>query len=183
MEVLFMFKQGLNTLGTGKNAMFFYNVGKEEETERLNFEGLDMFFKTLDKLGKKAFGHAIIMFDGYNDTAIELYEIPEVRAFVKELFKRYPHVLNYINFDLEGHKHLMTSLFDVEVMYQGERLTFAEHEKRYGYFTPMPRYDAYISMPDKEIQRIKSAMLQHGSRLNSLKRANEQFQRFSRHMH
>jgi hypothetical protein len=177
-----MFKKGLNTLGTGKNIMFFYNVDKEDETEKLNFEGLDMFFHTLDKLGKRAFGSAIIMFDGYNDIVTELYEIPEVRAFVKELFERYPHVLNYINFDLEGQKHLLTCLFDVEVFYQGERLTFDEHAKKYGRLTPMPRYDAYISMPRKQIEKLKSAMLQHGSRLNSLKRANEQVQLFSRHI-
>lgn len=178
-----MFAKGVNALGTGKNVMWFYNVDKEGETEKLNFEGLDKFFKTLDKLGKKAFGNAVIMFDGYNDIVTELYEIPEVRAFVKELFERYPHALNYINFDLEGHKHLLTCLFDVQVMYFGERLTFAEHEKKYGKFTPMPRYDAYLNMPNKEIQRIKSAMLQHGSRLNSLKRANEQIQRFSQHIY
>ncbi|HLI46792.1 MAG TPA: hypothetical protein VKU94_06325, partial [Geobacterales bacterium] len=119
---------GMSVMSTGDTELYVYSIDKVNELFKMNFKGIDDFFCMLDKKGSKAFGHTMILFDGYNDTATELYEIPQVRKFVKELFERYPHVLNYINFDLEGQNVLLMSLLDVEVFFKGEMLTFDEYE-------------------------------------------------------
>jgi hypothetical protein len=119
----------------------------------------------------------MILFDGYNDTAKELYEVPQIRKYVKELFKRYPHVLNYVNFDLEGERHLLASLLDVEAMYKGERLTFAQHNKKYGMGTPMPRYQMKLHMDKETMRTLMTAMFVHGNSLGLSEYCDKQVQR------
>jgi hypothetical protein len=168
---------GVRTLNTGDSKFFFYSVDKQNELFKMNFKGLDMFFTSLDLLGKDGIGHAMILFDGYNDTAKELYEVPQIRKFVKELFKRYPHVLNYVNFDLEGEKHLLASLLDVEAVFRGEKMTFAQHNKKYGIGTPMPRYDMRIHMDKERMREIMTAMFVHGNQLGVAKYTDKQVER------
>jgi hypothetical protein len=169
----------INTLG---KKFFFYSVDKQEELFKMNFEGLDMFFHTLDSLGKDGIGHAMIMIDGYNDTATELYEIPQVRKFIKELFNRYPHVLNYINFDLEGQKYMLACLFDVEMVSRGERLTFDQHAKKYGPLTPMPRYDMRLKIDKEKMAEIMLAMFAYGNERGLSKYCDKQVERLTRTM-
>lgn len=171
---------GLKTINAGGKKFFFYNVDKVEELFKMNFQGLDLFFKTLDSLGKDGIGHAMILIDGYNDTADELYEIPQVRKFIKELFNRYPHVLNYVNFDMEGERYMLASLFDVEAVYRGERMTFAEHSKKYGRNTPMPRYDMKLRIDKELVRKIMTAMFLHGNSLGLSKYCDKQVERFTR---
>lgn len=168
---------GEKTMNFGDKKLFFYSVDKDEELLKMNFEGLDTFFKSLDKIGRKGIGHAMIMFDGYNHVSTELNEIPEVRKFVKELFNRYPHVLNYINYDLEGHHVLLSSLLDIETVYAGERLTFAEHAKKYGFRTPMPRYNIKLDIPKELLAHIIKAMFLHGNKTRNTKYADRQVHR------
>jgi hypothetical protein len=164
---------GQRTMTFGDKSLFFYSVDKKEELFKMNFEGIDMFFDTLDKMGKKAFGNAMVLFDGYNDTAKELFEIPQVRKYVKELFKRYPHLLNYINFDLEGHHSLLACLLDIQVAYKGERLTFDQHISRYGIETPLPRHNIYMSIPNELLVELTVAMFHHGNKLGLSNLANK----------
>lgn len=165
---------GQKQLNFGDKSVYFYNVDKEEELFKMNFKGLDMFFASLDLLGSKGIGNAMVLIDGYNDVTTELYEIPQVRKFVKELFKRYPHVLNYINFDLEGHTYLLASLLDVETAYKGEKLTFRQHEKKYGYGTPMPRFNMKLFVKNHQFAEIVSSMFAHGNIIGATKKADKQ---------
>lgn len=168
---------GQKELNLGDKTVYFYNVDKEEELFKMNFQGLDMFFASLDVLGKKGIGNAMILIDGYNHVTTELYEIPQVRKFVKELFKRYPHLLNYINFDLEGHHYLLASLLDVETVYKGEKLTFRQHEQKYGHDAPMPRFNMKLSMKNDQLAEIVISMFAHGNAIGATKKADSQVHR------
>lgn len=168
---------GLRTVITGDKKFFFYSVDKKEELFKMNFEGLDLFFESLDTLGNKAIGRTMILFDGYNDVATELHEIPQVRKFVKEMFDRYPHVLNYVNFDLEGHHVLLASLLDVKALYKGEKLTFDEHAKKYGHGTPMPRFNMQMNMTNTQLAHLVGSMFHHGNTIGATKKADNQAKR------
>jgi|SRR5437764_4182838 hypothetical protein len=171
---------GQREMKFGDKAVFFYSVDKEEELFKMNFEGVDMFFKSLDLMGDKAIGKAMILFDGYNEVATELYEIPQVRKFVKEMFRRHPQLLVYINFDLEGEKVLLSCLFDVEAVNMGKRMTFAEHAKEYGWTTPMPRYNMWIKYDKNMLAKLMSAMFTHGNVTGLTKLCDKQVNRFMR---
>jgi hypothetical protein len=165
---------GERIIFAGDKKLFLYSVDKQEELFKMNFKGIDTFFNTLDSVGNKAIGNAMILFDGYNDVATELYEVPQVRKFVKELFNRYPYLLNYINFDIEGHHSLLACLLDIEVMYKGERLTFDEHAKRYGFGKPMPKHNVHMKMPSELLAHLVKSMFSHGNTTGTTKYADKQ---------
>lgn len=169
---------GQKTMRFGDKSHFFYSVDKEEELFKMNFEGIDKFFMTLDLLGPKGIGHAMILFDGYNEVATELYEIPQVRKFVKEMFNRHPQLLLYINFDLEGEKSLLACLFEVKMVEVKERLTFEEHAKKYGKTTPMPRYNMLIKYEPNMLAKIATAMFVHGNVTGLTRECDKQTKRF-----
>jgi hypothetical protein len=100
-----------------------------------------------------------------------------VRKFVKELFSRYPHVLNYINFELEGHKYLLASLLDVKAVFRGERMTFEEHAKKFGYTKPMPRYNMALDLDKNLLADIMKAMFIHGNSLGVSKYTDKQVEK------
>lgn len=168
---------GLSVMQEAGRKLFIYSVDKEEELLQMDFSSLDEFFRMLDKLGRKGVGHAMILFDGYNETTTELNEITEVRKFVKELFNRYPHVLNYINFDLEGHVVLLSCLLDIETVYMGHKMTFDEHIEKFGFNTPMPRYNVKMHFPKDLMVKIITAMFGYGNANNVTKYTDRQVHR------
>jgi hypothetical protein len=170
---------GTTTVMTGNKKLFFYSVDKDEELFKMNFEGIDTFFKTLDSQGKNGIGNAIILVDGYNDVTTELYEIPQVRKFVAELFKRYPHVLNYVNFDLEGHVWLLSSWLDMTAVYAGKKLTFEEHIKKYGIDAPLPRFNVKLDIPTPLLNSTIKAMREHGNKIKANKNVENQVARLN----
>jgi hypothetical protein len=155
---------GQSTLFAGDKALYIYSIDKDGELLKMNYDGISKFFSTLDKLGgRKSFGKAMILFDGYNDVPDELHEIPEVRKYVKGLFERFPHLLYYVNFDLEGHHVLLASLLDFQSMYQGQRLTPEELWNRYRTDkSSVPRHQMFLSMPRTLLQKLQSAVVEHG---------------------
>jgi hypothetical protein len=171
---------GTETLDMGNGRqLFIYSIDKENELIPLNFKGIDEFFKQLDKMKRKAFNNTMILFDGYNDTTEELHEIPEVRAFVKELFERYPHVLNYVNFELEGHHVLLSSLTDVVTLSGINKMTLEEMDRVYGVGN-YPKMQVSMTMPNMQSQRLCNAMLAHGIRLNQTTKAELKVRQFQK---
>jgi hypothetical protein len=55
------------------------------------------FFKMLDRReGKNAHGKVALYIDGYNDVVEELFEIPEVKKWIRKLINEVPHLWYYI---------------------------------------------------------------------------------------
>ena len=103
--MFYNFKLGEDEIRLGAITLHVYNVSKDEVLAQ-DYEGVLRFIKKLDKLGgRKSFGHAAILIDGYNEVPEELHEIIEVRNFIGGLFDRVPHLLYYINFKLDLHKY------------------------------------------------------------------------------
>lgn len=168
---------GTSAMQVGNDKFFFYSVDKEQELFKMNLDGIESFFSMLDKLGKKAIGHVVVLFDGYNDITDELFEIHEVRNYVQEMFKRFPHLLNYINFDLEGHHWLLSCLVDVDSIYAGRKMTFEEHIKQFGTHVPMPRFLVHMHMPDPMLNKLINAMRIHANKLKAGKQVEGQVMR------
>lgn len=157
----------ISTMFTGGKQLFIYNIDKENELLKKDYEGIGTFLRTLDKLGgRKSFGSAMILFDGYNDVADELHEIKEVREYVKELFERFPHILYYVNFELEGHHVLLSSLLDYVSLSKNEKMSPIEIEKRYG-LDPKnrPKHLMYLTMPRVLLEKLQIATIEHGKKM------------------
>ena len=168
---------GTGAINLGNKRFFFYSVDKDKELFKMNFEGLDLFFKTLDSQGRKGIGHAMVLIDGYNDVTTELFEVPQVRKYVKEMFNRYPHLLNYIDFDLEGHHWLLASWLDMLAVHGGKKMTFEEHIKKFGPHMPMPRFNIRLDMPKEKLNSTISTMRAHGRKIRADRNVEQQVNR------
>lgn len=61
-----------------------------------NFTMLHTIVKKVKDEPNAGYDSMLISFDDYNDTPDEIYEITEIRAWVKRAFKSYPHLLYFI---------------------------------------------------------------------------------------
>lgn len=52
--------------------------------------------ETLEAVGRTARGKLMLVFDGYNDAPEEIYEIPEIRAWVAGLAEKKPHLFYFL---------------------------------------------------------------------------------------
>lgn len=74
-----------------------YIMITDDEIKAKDFSAVIKFFGRFDKSWRAYQGKVMLNIDGYNDVAEELFEIPEVVAFFKELYLAHPHYLIYLD--------------------------------------------------------------------------------------
>lgn len=67
------------------------------EVETKNFDNINIFFEIVKKFGDKVKNKVIITFSGYEKDLREIYEIPEVREYVRLLFERHPYLFYFLS--------------------------------------------------------------------------------------
>jgi hypothetical protein len=66
--------------------------------EALDLQEIDKMLKVIKKHGIKKYKNNIVFqIDGYNDDPREIYEIPEIKAFYKKVFEKYPYMLYFLS--------------------------------------------------------------------------------------
>lgn len=75
--------------------MIPYQFSKEEIQSR-NFDNIDTILNVVGQVGKGASESVLLGCTGYDDTPEALYDIPEVRNYIQEIFERYPHILYFL---------------------------------------------------------------------------------------
>lgn len=78
-----------------KVGMFAYSVSKREIISK-NFERLRKNLEVLKKAGKDAKGKLYLTFEGYEDDEREIYMIPEIRDFVKNIWEEYKYLFYFL---------------------------------------------------------------------------------------
>lgn len=136
-----------------------------------DFEMVKQFFnKIVSKFGKRARGSAVIAFSGYDDIPDEVFEIKEVRDYVKQLFKKYPHILYYMSEDMEAVNVLLSCLCDVDSVFLGEeKLSMTQYLERG--LNPVDQNIGLllnITVPQDTQILIKEAILKHGKRMKDV---------------
>jgi hypothetical protein len=145
----------------GEKAMMFYHIPRTE-VESKDLRSLDKVMNTLHTVGKGCKESLIITCNGYDDTSDELYEIKEVREFVQAIFKKYPHILYYINSEFEAEKWMLHCIADeIETKFAGEKLSPIEYLERGIRMDEYPRVESHIKFYDG-LYTVFKAMLKHG---------------------
>lgn len=164
-------KQIKEIIASGQRPMMFYHISKEEVLEK-NFKGIGNLLKTVTTVGKGAKRSLVITCNGYDDVTDELYEIPEVRDFVRGMFEKYPYLLYYIaDFNEEIDHWLLCCLADeTRSVYQGEPMTGNQIFEKYGLnFDEVPQIHVHLTFKgdsetgDRYIHILKS-IIAHGKR-------------------
>jgi hypothetical protein len=76
----------------------FYNIMvSREDIERGNIQYTLKQFERIEKKKSKARTSSVILFDGYNDDPREIYEIPEIRSWIRRFLKQKPYFFYFIS--------------------------------------------------------------------------------------
>ena len=73
------------------NSLFFYSIDKKE-VKKKDFKRLDEAIKFFETAGVDARGKLIITFSGYMDNPLEIYQINEIRDYVKKLYQKHSNL-------------------------------------------------------------------------------------------
>ncbi len=109
--------------------MFVYSVSKREVINN-DFERIRKNLKILTKAGKDAKGKLFLTFGGYEDDEREIYMIPEIRNFVKNIWEEYKYLFYFLTpFDnnkaiifacinhVKACQHIKTGITNLEIIY------------------------------------------------------------------
>ncbi|GFZ32728.1 hypothetical protein CSC2_32540 [Clostridium zeae] len=66
--------------------------------EALDLQEIDKMLNVFKRTGIKKYKNNIVFqIDGYNDDPREIFEIPEIKAFFKKVFDKYPYMLYFLS--------------------------------------------------------------------------------------
>lgn len=158
-----------------EKGLAFYPVSRLE-VEKKDFSGIKEVIKVLEKKKKKAFGSFMITFSGYDDTAEEVFEVPDVRKWVEEVFKFCPHFLYFVSFEMECQKWIVPCICnDVQTFMPKEARKTENEWFKEGKLTAYDRPQMVIKQKmDKEmLNSLVTGLKMYGSKVNDQARAAE----------
>ncbi|MGD2351968.1 hypothetical protein ACP8H2_09475 [Bacillus subtilis] len=163
----YKYNEIMKAINKGMNPLLVYKISKEEVLE-MDMKGLDKFFKVVDRVGTPVRQSVVIMCDGYNDIPDELYQIPEVSKFVKKMFRRFPHILYYINNDTDSYFWMLACLADeVTSMkvgdYETTQLSAYEIAEKFG--VNRPEVGAYVNFKGDKLATILKPIVDYGKKI------------------
>lgn len=162
-------KEILQMIANGQKPIMFYHISKEEVLDK-DYRGVGKLLKTVTTVGKGAKRSLVITCDGYDDVTDELWEIDEVREFVRGMFDKYPYLFYYIaNFDKEIDNWLLCCLADeVHSVFRGEKMTGNQIWEKYGLnHEQIPKVHANLTFKAKSVNESRfltmlKAIIKHG---------------------
>lgn len=91
------------------------------EVKNIDFRRLDMLIKNFEKCKKKGKQKLMLTFSGYEYISDEIYEIKEIRNYVKKMFNKYPHIFYFLTPFYFNNKIILCCISNVEMFYSGQR--------------------------------------------------------------
>ena len=84
-----------SVLQVKKAELLFYSVSKREVTNK-DYKRIINSLDILKDAGKEAKSKLFLVFDGYDNDKREIYEIPEIRDFVKYIYDKYKYLFYFL---------------------------------------------------------------------------------------
>ncbi|MCW3793752.1 hypothetical protein OM416_19345 [Paenibacillus sp. LS1] len=155
-------------------AKYLINVSRNS-IEQKSFEFLNQSIDFLLSQGSDAFASTIVMFDGYNDTSEEIYEIPEVRNWVNDLLLAHPYFIYFASRATDTHLDLLSCVGDIAIRYSGEKTLSPNEYARLGIdpLTEVERKQWTISINEILYKRMELALRLLGTRIDDPQGTNE----------
>jgi hypothetical protein len=102
------------------NGIIYFSIPRADVLN-MNFKNIDNTFKVFRECKHRARGKIILTFSGYEYTADEIFEIPEIREYVTELLNRYSYLFYFLS-DIDNNSQIILAcLCDIETVYLGEK--------------------------------------------------------------
>ena len=91
-----MFDDNLKNINEVKNAdIIFFSVSKRELLNK-DYTRIENNIKILNEAGKLAKRKMMLTFDGFDFDKREIYEIPEIREYVKNVWDKCKHIFYFL---------------------------------------------------------------------------------------
>ncbi|MFD2640042.1 hypothetical protein [Piscibacillus salipiscarius] len=123
LEIMKQFGEGstLETIKSGNIATTNYiclEISKSKITNR-NVKQHLKAFSEIEKHQTKFKNKVVLMFQGYDYDSREIYEIREIRRWVRKLVEQKPHIFYYLSVEFETMAIILPCIFEYEVMSKG----------------------------------------------------------------
>lgn len=96
------------------NSLFFYSIDKKE-VKKKDFKRLDEAIKFFETAGVDARGKLIITFSGYMDNPLEIYQINEIRDYVKKLYQKHSNLFYFLSDYMTANQYIWLCLCNIQV--------------------------------------------------------------------
>lgn len=134
----------------------------------------------LEGAGIDAFQRIAIAFHGYDDTSVELWEMPDVRRWCHKLINKIPHLFYYIENDVyQTQQTLMICMNDYNSVYLGERKSPEEHGAEGTTVENLPQHKIKIHIHQKSFRLMSAEIRKHARKLGKIANAEKVIEEMS----
>lgn len=154
--------------------MFNWYAIEKDEMLRKDFRGIEKLIKTFEKVGGTNARQSITMtFSGYDDVPDEIFEIMEIRQYVKVLIHKYPHIFYYLNVETECLQNILLCYCDVEYTVIGERKAISQYSMEEIVNGELPQRPVFMNIENRILMNWKKELRKYGIKMNDLIGANK----------
>ncbi|CBH21371.1 protein of unknown function [Acetoanaerobium sticklandii] len=131
------------------NSLFFYSIDKEE-VKKKDFKRLDDAIKFFETAGVDARGKLIITFSGYMDNPLEIYQIDEIRDYVKELYQKHSNLFYFLSDYITTNQYIWLCLCNIQETRTLSNSSIKASEINIGenFFLINSVYDSFVNYAD-----------------------------------
>ncbi len=147
-----------NVLQVKEANLFFFSVSKKEVTNK-DYKRIINSLEILKEAGTEAKRKLFLVFDGYNDDKREIYEIPEIRDFVKDIYNKYKYLFYFLTTLDNNRSIIYACINNLEIIHNNNN--------------PIVKFRIILN---KEIEReTANAMLEYGTQIGETEMQREIF--------
>lgn len=93
------------------NTLVFYEIDRTEVMQK-SFKRFNGFMEALNRIGSDVRERVVILCNGYDHVPDELFDIKEVVYYMKQIAKRHPYFLYYVNHTVGEYSWILSSIAD-----------------------------------------------------------------------
>lgn len=147
-----------NVLQVKEANLFFFSVSKKEVISK-DYKRIINSLEILKETGREAKRKLFLVFDGYNDDKREIYEIPEIRDFVKDIYNKYKYLFYFLTTLDNNRSIIYACINNLEIIHNNNN--------------PIVKFRIILN---KEIEReTTNAMLEYGTQIGETEMQREIF--------
>lgn len=161
----------MNIFNQLSNANIHWYAIEKNETLSKNLTGIEKLLKVLKLKGKDARQSVTLTFSGYDHVPDEIFEIEEIRKFVKVLLHKHPYIFYYLAQDTECLQNIILCYCDFETLFIGEKKPISEYPLEQIMNNELPQQNVYINIDNKTLLKWKKEVRKYGIKVNDLEGA------------
>lgn len=92
---------------------FFFAVEKYE-VEKMDYKRINKIIELFESCKIKGMGRLMITFSGYDDNPSEIYEIEDIKAYTKKLFKKHDNLFYFLSNYTRNNNSILACLLDAK---------------------------------------------------------------------